>query len=76
MSILKSIQSAFVAALLVAIFAGPAVSMGFFPKPPEKGQGGAVGTPAPIAGIGLVGIGVIGAAMYLAVRRYRRPDKD
>ena len=31
-------------------------------------------TPAPIAGVGLIAVGVAGAALYAAIRRYRKPD--
>jgi hypothetical protein len=79
MSILKYAKAACAAAILVTIYASPAASLGLFPRLPHKDrdQGNhSVGTPAPIAGIGIVGIGVVGAALYMAVRRYRKPDRD
>jgi hypothetical protein len=35
-----------------------------------------VATPAPIAGAGLVGVGVVGAVTYLVWRRRRKPVQD
>jgi LPXTG-motif cell wall-anchored protein len=70
MHFLKLGQSIFAATLFVAVLASPAAAK---EKPWNKGS---VATPAPIAGMGLVGIGMAGAALYLVIRRRRKPDHD
>ena len=67
-------------ALCLAGFAVPAAGFGQG-RQGDQGednddQGGrrSVSTPAPIAGVGLVAIGVEGAALYAAIRRRREPD--
>jgi drug/metabolite transporter (DMT)-like permease len=58
-------------AICLAGLSFPAAALGVIP---EHHGGGSTSTPAPIAGAGLVAIGVAGAAIYMAVRRFRKPD--
>jgi hypothetical protein len=79
MRFLKLIQSAFGAALCVAVLASPAAAHGkHWNGNHGKGRGekGSIAAPAPIAGVGLAGIGVAGAAIYWIRRRRRKPNQD
>jgi hypothetical protein len=68
---LRSLKLNIAIAICLAGLTLPAAAWGVIPKAPG---GGSTSTPAPIAGAGLVAIGVAGAAIYLAVRRFRKPD--
>lgn len=75
--IMRLLQAGHIAAALFLMFvASPAAALGSFPGHGGGGGGGSVSTPAPIAGAGLVGIGVAGAAIYMAIRRRRKPGQD
>ena len=49
---------------------GPTPGLGWGP-----GGKGSVGTPAPVAGVGLFGIAVAGGVTYLVFRRRRKPEQ-
>jgi hypothetical protein len=71
-----SLKTLVIAAGLVAV-AYPAAAWGWLPI--EGGVGtdggsGSVATPAPLAGAGIVAVGVAAAALYAVVRRYRKHD--
>ena len=72
MHFLKLGTSIFGAAIVAAVLASPVVAKDKLDKKPEK----TVGAPGPIAGVGLVGLGVAGAVVYLTRRRRRKPDQD
>jgi len=68
---LRSLKLELATAICLAGLTLPAAALGVIPKHPG---GGSTSTPAPIAGAGLVAIAVAGGAIYLAVRRFRKPD--
>ncbi len=61
-------------AFTVAVITSPAFAVGWPPGVIDGGGGGSVSTPAPIAGAGLVAIGIAGVVLYRAIRRARKPD--
>ena len=77
MHFLKIVPSAFGVALVAAILASP-VAAGDNDKKPKDGKHdkGSVATPAPIAGVGMIGVIVAGGVTYLVRRRRRKPDQD
>ncbi|MDW6021942.1 hypothetical protein SAZ10_09220 [Mesorhizobium sp. BAC0120] len=68
---LRSLKLHIAIAICLAGFTLPAAALGVIPGSPG---GGSASTPAPIAGAGLIAIGVAGAAIYAAIRRFRKPD--
>ena len=73
MHFLKMAQSAFGAALVVAVLASPVVAKD---KDKQKDGERTVGAPGPVAGVGLVGVVVAGGVTYLLSWRRRKPNKD